>query len=369
MSIEFVDPDNYESQLDAKKTQFNRLFSTFELPELECFASPKTHYRMRSQFRVWHEDMDLYFYMTDQETRQRIRVDQFPPASELINQLMPRLVEELKVSPILRYKLFQANFLSSMSGEIMVSFLYHKILDDEWLTAIKALKERLSGEFKINFIGRARKQKLIVDHDYVIEKLQVDGQELIYQQVENSFTQPNGKISEKMLDWAIECTRNSKGDLLELYCGNGNFSLALAKNFDRVLATEISTPSVNSAQYNIAANNIDNVTIVRMSAEEFTQAINGVREFNRLKEKNIDLSSYQCNTIFVDPPRAGLDDETVKMVQTYDNIMYISCNPETLKANLEVFTQTHDIKRFSLFDQFPYTHHTEAGVYLVKRKD
>jgi tRNA (uracil-5-)-methyltransferase len=365
MSIEFVDPDNYESQLDAKKEQFIQLFSTFVLPELECFASPKTHYRMRTQFRVWHQDMDMYFYMTDQDTRQRIRVDQFAPASTLINRLMPRLIEELKGSPILRYKLFQANFISSLNGEIMVSFLYHKILDDEWLTAMKALKKLLSKEFTINFIGRAHKQKLIVDNDFIIEKLQVDGRELIYQQVENSFTQPNAKVSEKMLDWAIECTRNSTGDLLELYCGNGNFTLALAKNFNRVLATEVAKPSVYSAQYNIQANKIDNVDIIRMSAQEFTQAINGERTFNRLE--GIDLSSYQCNTIFVDPPRAGLDDETVKMVKKYDNILYISCNPETLKENLNVFVETHDIKRFSLFDQFPYTHHTEAGVFLVRR--
>jgi tRNA (uracil-5-)-methyltransferase len=303
--------------------------------------------------------------MTDQDTRQRIRVDQFPPASTLINKLMPRLIEELKGSPILRYKLFQANFISSLNGEIMVSFLYHKILDDEWLTAMKALKKRLSKEFAINFIGRAHKQKLIVDNDFIIEKLQVDGRELIYQQVENSFTQPNAKVSEKMLDWAIECTRNSTGDLLELYCGNGNFTLALAKNFNRVLATEVAKPSVYSAQYNIEANKIDNVDIIRMSAQEFTQAINGERTFNRLE--GIDLSSYQCNTIFVDPPRAGLDDETVKMVQKYDNILYISCNPDTLKDNLNVFVKTHDIKRFSLFDQFPYTHHTEAGVFLVRR--
>ena len=367
MSLEFVDPDNYESQLDAKKEQFTQLFSTFELPELACFSSEKMHYRMRSQFRVWHEGEDLYFYMTDQETKARIRVEQFLPASTLINELMPRLVEALKVSPILRYKLFQANFLSSLSGEIMVSLLYHKPLDDEWLMAIKALKEHLSTQFKINIIGRARRQKFIVDNDFVIEKLNVDGQELIYQQVENSFTQPNAKVSINMLEWAIDCTRDSEGDLLELYCGNGNFSLALAKNFNRVLATEVSTPSVNSAQFNIAANNIDNVKIIRMSAQEFTQAVNGVREFNRLKEKNVDLSSYQCNTIFVDPPRAGLDDETVKMVQNYNNILYISCNPDTLKNNLDQLTQTHHIKHCALFDQFPYTDHMEAGVYLVKK--
>lgn len=121
--------------------------------------------------------------------------------------------------------------------------------------------------------------------------------------VENSFTQPNAAMNIQMLEWAIDVTKDSQGDLLELYCGNGNFSLALAQNFNRVLATEIAKPSVAAAQYNIAANHIDNVQIIRMAAEEFTQAMNGVREFNRLQ--GVDLKSYQCETIFVDPPRSG----------------------------------------------------------------
>jgi tRNA (uracil-5-)-methyltransferase len=106
---------------------------------------------------------------------------------------------------------------------------------------------------------------------------------MIYRQVENSFTQPNAAMNIQMLEWAIDATKGATGDLLELYCGNGN-SLALARNFERVLATEIAKPSVAAAQYNIAANHIDNVQIIRMSAEEFTQAMNGVREFNRLQE-------------------------------------------------------------------------------------
>ncbi len=133
---------------------------------------------------------------------------------------------------------------------------------------------------------------------------------MIYRQVENSFTQPNAAMNIQMLEWALDVTKGATGDLLELYCGNGNFSLALARNFDRVLATEIAKPSVAAAQYNIAANHIDNVQIIRMAAEEFTQAMNGVRQFNRLQ--GIDLHSYQCETIFVDPPRSGLDSETEK---------------------------------------------------------
>jgi tRNA (uracil-5-)-methyltransferase len=363
--MQFVDPDNYESLLEEKQAQFNTQFATFNLPTLEVFASPKENYRVRSEFRVWHDGDDLFYVMFDKETKQKIRVDQFPPASKLINELMPLLIEQLKSVDILRRKLFQVDFLSSMSGELVVSLLYHKQLDDDWLEEAKRIKEILSKQFSINFIGRAKKQKVLLDKDFLVESLEVDGQTLIYQQIENSFTQPNATVSIKMLEWAIDCTRESTGDLLELYCGNGNFSIALAKNFDKVLATEIAKPSVLSAQFNIAKNNIDNLTIIRMSAEEFTQAINGEREFYRLQD--IDLKSYNCNTIFVDPPRSGLDDETVKMVQGYDNILYISCNPETLKNNLEVLSETHEIKRFALFDQFPYTHHTEAGVYLVRQ--
>jgi len=146
---------------------------------------------------------------------------------------------------------------------------------------------------------------------------------------------------------------------------DGNFTCVLAKNFNRVLATEISKISVRSAQYNFEANGIDNVTIVRMSSEEFTEALNGVRPFRRLKD--IDLDSYNFSTIFVDPPRAGLDDATVALVKRFDNIIYVSCNPTTLKANLEAISDTHRIESFAVFDQFPYTHHLESGVFLTKK--
>ncbi|UIP27818.1 tRNA (uridine(54)-C5)-methyltransferase TrmA [Photobacterium sp. TLY01] len=363
-----INPATYQAQLDEKAERMQALFADVETPELEVFASPAQHYRMRAEFRVWHEGEDLYYIMFNQETREKYRVDQFPQASRLINDLMPLLIDAMKPNRALRHKLFQVDFLSTLSGEILVSLLYHRQLNDEWVAEAKALKQRLNDEgFNLNLIGRARKQKIVLDQDYVIEKLTVHDQTLTYQQVENSFTQPNGEVAQKMLAWAVDCTQDSEGDLLELYCGNGNFSLALAKNFDRVLATELAKPSVESAQYNIAANKIDNVQIIRMSAEEFTQAMEGQREFRRLKDNNIDLSSYNCNTIFVDPPRSGMDEDTCRMVQGYERIVYISCNPDTLKANLEILGHTHRMTRFALFDQFPYTHHMEAGVMLERK--
>ncbi len=190
---------------------------------------------------------------------------------------------------------------------------------------------------------------------------------MVYRQVENSFTQPNAAMNVQMLEWALKATEWSRGDfLLELYCGNGNFSLALARNFDRVLATEIAKPSVAAAQYNIAANHIDNVQIIRMAAEEFPQAMNGVRQFNRLE--GIDLKSYQCETIFVDPPRSGLDSETEKMVQAYPRILYISCNPETLCKNLETLSQTHKVERLALLISFRI-HTIWSAVYCSRRSN
>ncbi|MCD9480247.1 tRNA (uridine(54)-C5)-methyltransferase TrmA [Photobacterium phosphoreum] len=368
MTSTVLNTADYQPQLDEKAARIQDLLSDFETPELEVFASPAEHYRMRAEFRVWHEGEELYYIMFNQHTREKYRVDQFPAASRLINDVMPMLLEAIKPIKALRHKLFQVDFLSTLSGEILVSMLYHRQLDDEWTEAAKKLKQRLNDEgFKLNLIGRARKMKIVLDQDYVIEQLKVHDKALTYKQVENSFTQPNGEVAQKMLEWAVDCTQDSAGDLLELYCGNGNFSLALAPNFERVLATELAKPSVDSAQYNIAVNNIENVQIIRMSAEDFTDAMAGKREFRRLKDQNVDLQSYNCNTIFVDPPRSGMDDGTCRMVQGYDNIMYISCNPETLRDNLAILTETHHITRFALFDQFPYTHHMEAGVLLERK--
>lgn len=368
MNFESLPIATYQQQLNEKQLSLKALLETFALPEIEVFTSPSSHYRMRAEFRIWHEGDDLFHIMFDKDTKERIKLTHYPVASKLINQIMPEMVTELKVNSVLRFKLFQIDYLSTLSGKLIVSLLYHKALDDEWLIAAKAMKDSLVDKgFDIQIIGRAHKQKIMLDNDYVDEVLDVDGEKFIYRQVENSFTQPNAIINQKMLTWARQVTRNSKGALLELYCGNGNFSIALASNFRTVLATEISKSSVAAAQFNIQANQLDNVNIFRLSAEEFTQAMNGEREFRRLA--GVDLNDFNdCQTVLVDPPRSGLDIASLKMIQAYPRIIYISCNPITLRENLNELSLTHEIKHIALFDQFPYTHHIETGVVLEVKK-
>lgn len=258
---------------------------------------------MRAEFRIWHDGDDLYHIIFDQQTKSRILADSFPAASELINQLMTLMIDGVRSNPVLRRKLFQIDYLTTQSNQAIVSLLYHKALNDEWREQAEALRDAAGAEHQCPSDWPCDENQIMLDQDYIDERLPVAGKEMIYRQVENSFTQPNAAMNVQMLEWALNATEGSTGDLLELYCGNGNFSLALAVITERVLATEIATPSVALAWYNIAANHIDNVQIIRMAAEEFAQAMNGVREFNRLQ--GIDLRSYQCETIFVDPRSAG----------------------------------------------------------------
>ena len=355
-------PDAYLQQLQAKKLRLQDLLSEFNAPEPQVFASAEQHYRLRAEFRLWREgDQRFYAMFAPGDNRTPIFVENFPIASERINQLMPRLKEAWNNNQALSERLFQVEFLTTLSGEALITLCYHRPLDEAW----QVVAEQLAADLQVSIIGRSRGKRTVIGRDYVTEELTVGGRVFTYRQPEGAFTQPNGAVNTHMLNWAYETLGEQENDLLELYCGNGNFTLPLSTRVPKVLATEISKSSVNAALANLADNQIDNIELVRLSAEELTQALNGVREFRRLA--NIDLDNYKFGTVFVDPPRAGMDSDTCELVRRFDRVLYISCNPETLAQNIRQLSDTHRIAKCALFDQFPWTDHMESGV-LLKRK-
>lgn len=363
------DPVNYSTQLEEKTNRIQSLLTRFEPKSFELFPSAKQHFRMRAEFRIWHEwntektnSQCFYAMFEANQPKTPIKIVDFPIVSNPIYQLMNPLLAKINTSAVLSKKLFQMEFLSTTTGELLVTLIYHRQLDENWVQAATAVEQ----QFKIHVIGRARKQRLVLSQDYVTETLAINHSNILYQQYENSFTQPNAGISCSMIEWisaSIKSTSNH--DLLELYCGNGNFTIPLAKNFRRVLATEISKTSIRSARENCHINNVRNIEFVRLSSEETAQALDGVREFRRLKE--IDIASFNFSTVLVDPPRAGLDEDSMKLLSRFDTIIYISCNPTTLADNLTQLTKTHRVGQTALFDQFPYSHHCECGVILNKK--
>src|SRR5690606_36069736 len=130
-----------------------------------------------------------------------IRMDDLPIASHTIRKAMPLLGEAILRQPVLKERLFQVEFLSGLSGDLLISLIYHKALSDEWQNAAKALEPLL----KAHIIGRSKKQKQVLSQDYIAETLHIGQRDYHYRQAENSFTQPNGRVNEHMIGWAQSC--------------------------------------------------------------------------------------------------------------------------------------------------------------------
>jgi len=352
--------NGYEFQLEQKVQHNREMFSPFYSDKIEVFSSPTTHYRSRSEFKIWHIQEELHYAMNHKDKKGVVLIDECPQVNIYIAALMPKLLQAILDEKI-GFKLFGADFLSSSGGEIVVSLLYHRKLDGDW----EEVATKIAKQLGIYIIGRSRGQKLVTGQDYITEHLNVNHTTYQFHHIENSFTQPNAKVNEAMIQWALNQFSEEMGDLLELYCGAGNFTIPFASIFNKVLATEISKSSINAAKNNMLLNHVENIEFIRMSVEDFVKALENTREFIRMKE--IDLSAYDIKSVFVDPPRSGLDEVSCSFIARYEQILYISCNPETLLRDLGMLCKTHTTVSMALFDQFPYTHHVEMGVKLVKK--
>ena len=358
---------SYEEQLKQKEERVSGLLAPFYTKKLEVFDSPSDHYRARSEFRIWHEGDSCDYAMGKMPVdavreKGAINIHECPKVIEPIEKRMWKLLDKINASTeVLKKRLFAVEFLATTTDECLITMLYHRKLDDVWSAEAKLLE----AELNCKVMGRSRKQKVILSDEFVTEKLKIDGKTFTYVQYESGFTQPNPTVNVKMIEWAItQAKKVGHGDFLESYCGLGNFTLPLSHYFDKVLATEISKGSIRAALENCELNAVKNITFARLASEEMTEALSGVREFNRLKE--IDLKSYDFSTVLVDPPRAGLDVGTIELISNIDNIIYISCNPETLARDLETLSTTHNVVEAAIYDQFPHTEHVESGVFLQR---
>ena len=357
----------YEEQLNYKIQREKERFSNFTNIDFDIIKSNESNFRNRAEFRIWWEkgenNKEILSYAMNDFKKNILKINSCEMVSFHIKELMPKLIDELQNDLELSFKLFAVEFLGSSTKDMLVTLIYHKKLEESWIQKAKEIEKRLN----IKIIGRSKKQRLVLTNDYINETLNISNQNFFFAYEENGFTQPNTNVNVQMIEWVLENTKNSSKDLCELYCGGGNFTIPLSTKFRKVLATEISKTSIKSALRNCSLNKIESISFIRMSAEDFVQALNKVRAFNRLKDINLD--DYEFDTIFMDPPRSGLDDTTRNLAKDFENIIYISCNPETLHRDLDELTKTHEIEKFALFDQFAFTNHIESGVILRKLKD
>jgi len=162
------------------------------------------------------------------------------------------------------------------------------------------------------------------------------------------------------LNWLCRQVQRIQGSgrskLIEMHCGAGTNTVVLAPFFEEVIAVEINRVLVDAAKENFSANGIRNVRLVRAAGADAVRA----------SQDSGELSAASAPVVLVDPPRAGLDPLTRKWVAGFEHVLYISCNPDALAADLRLLP-SHEALSFAVFDMFPYTSHAECAVHL-KRK-
>ena len=312
--------------------------------------SPPNGYRSRCEFGYKNG-----FYTMYSTEGKILFLDTFAVARPSIQNLMPKLLDEINNSYDLKNKLFQINFRTNRKNKILVSLIYHKLLDDE----MKCLANKISNKLNIN-INLRSKNNLYSTHNDLLDD-EIENLETLLFQTDQSFYQPNHFHMPEMIDKAMSFIKDPK-DLLELYCGSGTFTLPLRKIFNKIFASENNRQSIRCLNQSISQQNIKNIFYARLSAEEVSELFEG-RIFNRMK--GIDINDFNFSHILVDPPRAGLDSNVINLIKNFKNIIYISCNYETYIRDIYKL-KDYKIQNIEIFDQFPNTDHLEIVSLLSK---
>lgn len=165
-----------------------------------------------------------------------------------------------------------------------------------------------------------------------------------------SFFQTNTKATEKLYALLAEWAVPVGGALLDLYCGGGGISLAVAKGFERVIGVDTNREAIEDAKANAARNGITNVEFVCEDALEF------------LKKLPASKMAVQLSALIVDPPRAGLHPKalTALIEMNPPELAYVSCNPESLARDLRALVPLYHITSVQPVDLFPNTAHVET---------
>ena len=164
------------------------------------------------------------------------------------------------------------------------------------------------------------------------------------------FVQVNAAINEALVERAVAAVDPAPGEpVLDLYCGLGNFSLALARRGARVTGVEMGAAMVERARDNAARNGIGSADF---HAGDLSREESAAR-----------WAAAGFQAWLLDPPRSG----AAALVAALDRdpprrIVYVSCNPATLARDAGALVNGHGYRlhEVSVVDMFPHTNHVES---------
>lgn len=238
------------------------------------------------------------------------------------------------------------DYINISEGEITIRTNY----EDKILISITSDKKVTIDKSNIpsNVIGIVLNKETIYGDNYFYDMIADVKFKVSY----NSFFQINNYIAGEIFD-ILRCNLSGE-NLLDLYCGVGTLGLSLANKYNNIYGIEKIRNAIEDAKLNSKENNIDNT--------HFFVGDTGT------VLKNIDVS---FDTVIIDPPRSGLNDETLEYILNSKpkNIAYISCNVITLARDLSKIKELYTIKKITGLDMFPNCHDVETVMILEKKEE
>lgn len=185
--------------------------------------------------------------------------------------------------------------------------------------------------------------KLLYGNAYIIEELG----NIKYSIYPNAFFQVNTDNMKIMYEKVKEYAGNGN-KLLDLYCGTGTIGIYLKENFKEVTGIEVNREAILNANINKSLNNLSNINFICGDA-------------SIAKNNNYDV-------IVVDPPRSGLSNKVISFLNKSDvkTIVYVSCNPKTLKRDLNLLNK-YNVLKLECINMFNKTKHVECICKLEKK--
>lgn len=328
---------DYDSQFEIKKEQFDYIFRNEEC-SVQYFGDNRYNYKEKVRVHVSLIDGQIVFNLNGENPKM------FFPCHIINSKINDFILNFNKFDYKIEYNdLFSFNeiFISYYDSKIVVN------LKKDYNIYDKLLMKKLD---LMDYSG------LVVDFEnkYMLSyKLKTDREyELFY--LSKSFLQSNLNVNQKMVNFLYgklkSIIKDNKYSLYDFFGGNGNFSVCLASLFNEVYLVE----SDNSASRTLLeANRVNNVDVNFLK-------LNLENEYPHLLEgKKIAI---------LDPPRVGVYDRQLRRIlNDFDYVIYISCNPKVIKRQLKIIKRYHDIIDLGMFDNFAYTKYFES-IVISKRK-
>ncbi len=314
---------NYEASLEYKEEKVKNIF---KIDKVEVIKNehPK-NYRNKITLKVRNKKIGFY----ESQTNTLVEIKACFLANESINEVIKRL-----------------NKLNIKNGEIIIRCNTNQeiLLIINTKEEIKFIEEEFKG---IKLVGVLLNNQTLYGQNFFYERIHG----LLFKISYDAFFQINPYIVDKLFG-LIEQELEASKTILDLYSGVGTLGMVASNKAEKVISIELIKNAVLDNIQNAKLNKKTNIYPVLGDA---SQALSKIKE--------------PFDFIMVDPPRKGLDKSSLTLLlkSKAKKIIYISCDPMTLKRDLEELKKEYNIEKFYILDMFSYTYHIESFCVLKKK--